>query len=452
MQKESRILIVEDNRETSRLIRSYLHDLGYTVASSVTTGEEAIEFSKKTKPDIILMDITLEGEMDGIESARYIYENFKIPVIYITYSSEESVLKRIRTTNPFGYIIKPVDKNELKAAIEMAFMKYSMEKMLKDEEEKYSGILKSISDAVIVADHEGMITYMNPVAEEMTGCIKESSIGSNLNTIIKIEHMNRHQSETEIHHNDKYREYLISATGIKVPIDYRTSPQLDTTGNLIGTVTVFRDISESIKSEDNLHESLKKLRKAMGGVIQAMAYTVETRDPYTAGHQKKVANLARLIANKMNLPYDTIDGIRMAGVIHDLGKISIPAEILSKPGKITDIEFNLIKHHPQVGFDILKSIEFPWPIAEIVFQHHERLDGSGYPMGLTGDKIRLESKIISVADVVEAMASHRPYRASLGIELALSEISKNSGKYYDDDVVKSCIALFREDGYSFNNL
>ena len=193
-----------------------------------------------------------------------------------------------------------------------------------------------------------------------------------------------------------------------------------------------------------LQDSMEKLGKALEGSILAIASTVETRDPYTAGHQQRVAELATAIAKEMGLPDDQIYGIRMGGVIHDLGKISIPAEILSKPGSITEIEFNLIKTHPKVGYDILKAIEFPWPIAQMVLPHHERMDGSGYPSGLSGEAIILEARILGVADVVEAMASHRPYRPARGIDKALKEISKNKGLLYDRNVVEACLKLFRE--------
>ena len=193
-----------------------------------------------------------------------------------------------------------------------------------------------------------------------------------------------------------------------------------------------------------LQDSMEKLGKALEGSILAIASTVETRDPYTAGHQQRVADLACAIAKEMGLPDDQIYGIRMGGVIHDLGKISIPAEILSKPGRITEIEFELIKTHPQVGYDILKTNEFPWPIAQMVLQHHERMNGSGYPAGLSGEGILLESRILGVADVVEAMASHRPYRPALGIDKALQEISRNKGSFYDHEVVEACLKLFEE--------
>jgi putative nucleotidyltransferase with HDIG domain len=174
---------------------------------------------------------------------------------------------------------------------------------------------------------------------------------------------------------------------------------------------------------------------------------VETKDAYTAGHQRRVANLARAIAAEMGLSPEQIDGIRMAAVIHDLGKISVPAEILSKPIGLNDLEYGLIKIHPQVGYDILKEIEFPWPVAQIVLQHHERMDGSGYPQGLLGEEIILEARILAVADVVEAMASHRPYRPPHGVDKALEEISRNRGILYDPEVVDACLKLFNEKGF-----
>lgn len=205
------------------------------------------------------------------------------------------------------------------------------------------------------------------------------------------------------------------------------------------------------KQKDIFKENVVMLRKAMGAFVETMAITVEIRDPYTAGHQRRVSDLARTIATKMKLTKNQIESIRMAGIIHDLGKIYIPSEILNKPGKLLDLEFNLIKTHPQVAYDILKNIKFPWPIADIVYQHHEKMDGSGYPNGLKGDQIKLEARILCVADVVEAISSHRPYRPALGIDVALEEIKKNRGKYYDENVVDVCLELFLKDGYKLRN-
>jgi len=206
------------------------------------------------------------------------------------------------------------------------------------------------------------------------------------------------------------------------------------------------------KADLKLQDSMEKLRKAMGGIIHVMAMTVETKDPYTAGHQRRVSDLARTIGEEMNLSRHMIDAIRMAGSIHDLGKISVPTEILSKPGKINEFEFGIIKSHPKIGYDLVKGIEFPWPIAKIIYQHHERIDGSGYPEGARDGEILLEAKIIGVADVVEAMASHRPYRPSLGIEMALDEIVRNRNILYDAEVVDTCERLFNKKGYQLKDV
>ncbi len=204
-------------------------------------------------------------------------------------------------------------------------------------------------------------------------------------------------------------------------------------------------VTMRIRKEHEQHAMI--LQQSLEQSIQTIADTVEARDPYTAGHQRRVAELAAAIAQEMGLPEEQVHGIHLAGTVHDLGKIHTPMEILTKPGKLSDIEYQLVQTHPQDGYDILKDVPFPWPIAEIVLQHHERLDGSGYPQGLKDGEILLESKIMAVADVVEAMSSHRPYRAGIGIEMALAEIERGRGTQYDPTAVDACIRLFRERGY-----
>jgi putative two-component system response regulator len=197
----------------------------------------------------------------------------------------------------------------------------------------------------------------------------------------------------------------------------------------------------------SLRKSEARLKTTLLESITAIAAIVELRDPYTAGHQRRVAQLASAIAGELGWSEQQIEGLNMAGVVHDLGKIRVPAEILSKPGTLSEIEFSMIQQHSQAGYDILKEIDFPWPIAEFVLQHHERLDGSGYPHGLKGDEILPETRILSVADVFEAMASHRPYRPGFGIETALKEIEAKRGTLFDPDVVDAILLLFREKGY-----
>lgn len=438
------VLIVEDERITAKLLSKQVQDCGFDVLAISSNGESAIDIASQDNPDLVLMDITLEGEIDGIEAAKIIFEKSATPVVFITSSNDDATIKRATETNPYGYCIKPIDKNELKSVMELAFLRSSMEKRLESSEQKYSTILSSIGDAVIVINPQGAITYMNPVAEYITEWPQEEVLGREMSQIL---HMQDTSNILDIMNNQNFQDILISRSGRKVPIEYNSSPLRNAERIIVGTVLVFRDITSRIESENQLQDSLEQLRKAMGGVIQAMAQTVEARDPYTAGHQRRVADLARAIGSELGLSNDGVEGIRMAGVIHDIGKISIPAEILSKPGRLTDVEFNLIKSHPETGFDILKNIEFPWPVAQIVHQHHERIDGSGYPLGLGEDRILPESKILAVADVVEAISSHRPYRASLGIDVALGEVEKFSGSYYDAEVVTACVRLFKEKRY-----
>lgn len=217
---------------------------------------------------------------------------------------------------------------------------------------------------------------------------------------------------------------------------------------LRAVAVILTGIIERHRAGSKLALTTEKLRNSLGGTIKTLASMVERRDPYTAGHQRRVADLSRAIAIEMNLSNDQIDGLRMASAIHDIGKISVPAELLSMPGKLTDIQFNLIRIHAQTGHEILKDIDFIWPVGRMVLEHHERMNGSGYPQGLSGDKLLIESRIIAVADVVEAMVSHRPYRAGLGIDAALDEIAKNRGTLYDPEVVDACLRIFNEKGYN----
>jgi HD-GYP domain-containing protein (c-di-GMP phosphodiesterase class II) len=203
--------------------------------------------------------------------------------------------------------------------------------------------------------------------------------------------------------------------------------------------------------EDERGRALENMQKALQDSIHAIAYALETRDPYTAGHQRQVAKIATAIAREMDLPEMMIEGVHFGSLIHDLGKISIPAEILTRPRRLTSLEMQMMQTHPQAGYEIVMGIDFPWPVAEMILQHHERMDGTGYPNGLKGDEIPLESRILAVADVVDAMTSHRPYRAGLGIDKALEEIERNRGTYYDPLVVDACVRLFREKGFKYTD-
>jgi putative nucleotidyltransferase with HDIG domain len=216
---------------------------------------------------------------------------------------------------------------------------------------------------------------------------------------------------------------------------------------LVGGISI--DVTEQVEAQDEVLRQADQLRRTVEGAVLAMSHVVETRDPYTAGHERRVSELATAIAAEMGIEGEELDALRLASLIHDIGKIAVPAEILAKPGRLSEVEFNLIMQHPESGYDILGAIDFGRPVAEMVLQHHERLDGSGYPRALSGEEVMAEARILAVADVVEATSSHRPYRAALGMEAALAEVREHAGLKYDAEVVATCVRLFEEQGFAF---
>ena len=338
--------------------------------------------------------------------------------------------------------------------------KKAAEEALRASEEKYRFLTEAMTDIVWMANIDDLrTTYVSPSIENLLGFTPEErkrqsvdeqltpeSLSWALNALA--EELTREKQgdvnpartierELEFYHKDGSTRWMdVVISGIR-----------NEQGVLTGIHGVARDVTERKHAEENLRRTLESLRKAVGATIQVMVSAVEARDPYTAGHQVRSADLARAIATEMELPPEKIDGIRMAGAIHDIGKLSVPAEILTKPTRLTNLEHSLVKEHAKRGYEMLKNVESMWPLAQIVYQHHERMDGSGYPQGLKGEDIILEARIMAVADVVESMASHRPYRASLGLEEALREIEKNKKILYDEAVVNACLRLFREKGY-----
>ena len=243
----------------------------------------------------------------------------------------------------------------------------------------------------------------------------------------------------------RYRKLTQTSPDAIILVEAETGEIIEANEQLKNEVNI-RKIAES-----TLTDTLEKLQKAFSGIVTVITSMVEAKDPFTAGHQIRVSKLAEAIAARLTLPEDQRAGIRIAGAVHDLGKIAIPADLLSKPGKLSEIEFEFIKRHTQVGYEMIRNISFPWPIADTIYQHHERLDGSGYPQGLSGNDIGIEARIIAVADVVEAMTSHRPYRSALSIDTALNEIEDKRGILYDSDAVSACLSLFSENIFSFSS-
>jgi PAS domain S-box-containing protein len=329
------------------------------------------------------------------------------------------------------------------------------EEKIKNSEAKYRNIFENAVEGIYQATIEGRIITANAAFARMAGYGSPEELIESIKDI---------ETQLYVHPEDRNRFLEIIKTkgfieGFEVEFYKKNRSKFwvvvnartvkDEQGKVLHIEGLIEDITIRKHAEEQLHQTLERLKRAVGTTIGVLVSAAESRDPYTAGHQLRVADLARAIAMEIGFPQDKIEGLHMAGSVHDIGKLSIPAEILTKPTKLTNIEFSLIKQHSKSGYEMLKDVEAPWPLAEIVHQHHERMNGTGYPRNLKGDEILMEARIMAVADVVEAMASHRPYRAALGIEVALKEIEKNKGIFYDDTVSDACLRLFREKGYQF---
>jgi len=318
---------------------------------------------------------------------------------------------------------------------------------LRESEERFRNYIERAPDGVFIVDDTGQYLECNKSAARIIGYSEEEIKKMSIRDLLAEESL-----EEGVAHFNKLMETGAAESDLWHKHKNGSKRCLTVNAVKLSETRVLgfcKDITEQKKAEESLKKTLESLRKAVGATIQVMVSAVEARDPYTAGHQLRVADLARTIATEMGLSKDRIEGIRIAGSIHDIGKLSIPSEILSKPAKLSDIEFSLIKEHSRSGYEILKNVESPWPLAEIVYQHHERMDGSGYPRNLKGEEILMEARIMAVTDVVEAMASHRPYRPALGIDAAMKEIEDNRGILYDADVVDVCLRLFRKKDWRF---
>lgn len=328
------------------------------------------------------------------------------------------------------------------------------ERALRDSEELYRRLVAAIPDLIVRTDLEGNVLYANELAVRLSGTSATGGlIGRNIFSFIAPEDLEKARSGARNLYQERGKPQEIGLVfdgkpAIKFEVDGAILRNPD--GAPYSVVYLCRDITQRMQAEEDLRRGLLKLRTTLKAAIDSLASAIEMRDPYTAGHQERTTRLARAIAVEMGLDGERIEGIEIAGIIHDIGKLYVPAEILSKPTKLTDLEYGLIKMHAQAGYTILSKIDFPWPIAQIVHQHHEFVNGSGYPQGLSGKDILIEARILCVADVVEAMSSHRPYRPALGVSLALDEITQKKGILFDREVVDACLRLFREKGFKFD--
>ncbi len=412
------------------------------------------------KPALQLFNFREENEMVGKDFLEFISPDFKDSVAerierIINKREENSPLEieilvgkgETRWVEVFGSYVE-FDGNPLIISIILDITEK------KKTEDKFKRLFNSIFDGVYESTPDGRLLTVNPALVKMLGYDSEEEL---LSKPIKEMFFNPDEREEliqKIEKNGELRNFelkLKRKDGSIIYVIDNSRAKRDRAGKVISYEGTLTDITKRKIAEERLKMSYEKLKKIVESVINAMVKMVETKDPYTAGHERHVAKLASAIAKELGFPDEKIEEIRMTALIHDIGKMFIPSEILVKPGKLTEEEFAFIKLHTYHGYEILKTIDFPWDVAPVVLQHHERFDGSGYPNRLKGDEILMEAKILSVADVVEAITFHRPYRPGHGVEKAIQEISQFRGILYDPDVVDACLKLFREKNFKFEN-
>jgi PAS domain S-box-containing protein/putative nucleotidyltransferase with HDIG domain len=434
----------------------YLRETKFHLEREGSTGPAVMAFKKQT-PFLVnnIKDIDDKISSSSLEFARIMgAESFIcVPIIYEKESMgvlfvDNLKSKRRLTQSDISILlgIAPQIAISIKNALSY--------QAIMESEERFRSLSENAPDIIYTLGTDGSFTYVNPAWERILGHPARNVLGKHFASFMREEdapgyirlldlvkherRIFRDEIAILVHYDGSYRHFSISS-----------APNLDAEDNVIGFVGIFKDITDLKISQEQLRKSYQKLQGTLDVTIQAISMIVEARDPYTAGHQERVARLSSAIAREMGLPEERIKGIRMAALIHDIGKINVPAEILSKPTRLNEIELSLIQAHPQVGYNILKTIDFSFPVEKVVLQHHERLNGSGYPSGLSGDDILLEARILSVSDVVESMASHRPYRPALGIDAALEAIQQSRGIGFDPDVVDACVNLFQKKTFKF---
>lgn len=403
------------------------------------------------KPTLIVSDFMMPG-FSGMEVIELTLQHApNIPVIILTGSINEETAVECMKAGATDYVIKE-HISRLPFAVKEALkrkkeeeLRTSAERALEESERKFRLIAEKASDLIyrIELYPEQKFSYVSPSSTKLTGYTPEDHY-ANPNLGFELVHPDdREKLRDLLEHVDGSPLVLrwIKKNGEVVWAEQLNVPVYDNDGRLIAIEGIARDVTERQKSNE-------ALKRAFYSIVSVLSDMLNLKDPYTQFHEKNVAKLALEIAERMGLDEFTIESIRVASMVHDIGKINIPTEILSKPGKLSDIEFEMIKKHPETAYEILRKVDLPWPVADIVYQHHERLDGSGYPRHLKSDEILLEAKIIIVADVVEAMSSHRPYRAALGFEAAIEEIKKNAGVLYDAEIVQICTSIL-EEGFRF---
>jgi len=438
------ILLVEDQIVTAMVEANAIKKAGFEL-SHVINGEEAIEFILSGKHvDLVLMDIDMGEGISGIEAAEQILLIIDIPILFLSGHTEADVIAKTECVTSYGYVLKDGNVFVILAAIRMAIRLHATRVLYKETfDNSFNGIV--IHRLVLPIDQqkpEFIFYEVNNAYEKLSGLkrcdVRNKTISAVFGDTTDVQEINR-----------EYKQILDNHASISKRLYFKP---LDKWFDLnIVPLTheylsvMMHDVTSEITTQLNIRHKLEKEVEVQDHLILALCKMVEQRDPYTSGHQERVSRIAEAIGKRMCLPLETCELLLKASMVHDIGKNSIPSEYLVKPSKLTPIEFSLIKEHSRYGYSILESIPFGSSIAEIVYQHHERFNGSGYPRQLKGSEILLEARIIAVADVVESMASHRPYREKLGLPAAIKELTDNQDVLYDKNVVDTIVSMF-EDG------
>ncbi|NHA15599.1 HD domain-containing phosphohydrolase [Thioalkalivibrio sp. XN279] len=482
----ARILVVDDHAPSRSLVSWCLQSCGHETVEA-GDGVEALAVARADCPDLVISD-ALMPRMDGFSLCRaWMADSALAQVPFLFYSASypsESDRQFGLSIGASGYLKKPMPIDELVAVVESALQEHAekssqpalngkafdqthyalvtrkleakiaelnaMNAAYKTQRQEYERLFSANPQPMWIYDSQTLkFLAANDAAVALYGYTREEWLAMTIKDI-------RHPAECDCLDAALARERGKPFSDADVWTHIRkdgSSLQVEVSAHSIdfngrpARVVMAMDVTERLLAQEREKAHLHRIEDAMRGTIKVVNRMVELRDPYTAGHERRTAVLCDAIGTELGMSSDQLDGLTMAALVHDIGKIAIPTDILTKPGKLSEIERLYIQQHAEAGYELLKGLSFPWPIAEIVWQHHERMDGSGYPRGLSGEDILLEARILAVADTLEAMASHRPYRPAFPMEQALSQIEKKSGVLYDTDIAAACLRLFRERGY-----